>query len=195
MNLEHITQSFETSFTQKPAKLDVQKNIRLSSKADVWDILAEYETPGLKKMSIQLKRAELFVYGLSCTVELGNKKTIRFDFVFDANGPVIDMWVSKVIASVLYMREEDNNRFSINIEIDKYSIPELVSKKRGVLMTSLKQARMCDVMKPGVLNTEEASQEQRGELLRMSADGLEIIKDALDQVGVFAEKVRVDVQS
>ncbi len=191
MNPDHITQAFENSFTLKPAKLSVEKNIRLSSKSDVWDINATYEQVPLQDMYIQLKRVELIVFGLTCTVKLEDKKVVRFSFALDAQGPVIDMWSSKVLASVFYNRE-DNTRFSINIEIDKYGIPELVSKKRDVLTTSFKQARMCDVMRPGVLGAEEASQEERGDLLRLAVEGLEKIKDTLGEMNVFAEKVRVD---
>lgn len=192
MTSEHITQVFEQSFREKPTKLEVQKNIRLSGKSDVWDIKAEYAEGDLKQVYIQLKRRELVVYGLSYTVEISDKKMIRFDFAFDAQGPVVDIFTSKVTASFFYNRIEDNNRFVINTEIDKMTIADLISKNFDLLVSTFNDARHIDVAKPGVMDMTNATEVEKGMILQMLNEGLEKCKKVMEEIAIFADRVRVD---
>lgn len=192
MTPEQISQVFEQSFREKPTKLEVQKNVRLSGRSDVWDINAEYAEDGLKQLYIQLKRKELVVYGLSCTVEVSDKKIIRFDFAFDSTGPVVDVFTSKVSASFFYNRLEDNNRFVINTEIDKVTIADLISKNLNLLVSTFNNVRHIDVAKPGELDMSSATEEERKTVLQMLNEGLEKTKTVLEEVVIFADKIRVD---
>lgn len=189
MTPEHITQVFEQSLQEKPTKLEVQKNVRLSSKSDVWDITAEYVVGDLQKLYIQLKQKELIVYALSCTVEISNKRIIRFDFALDSAGPVVDVFTSKVAASFFYNRVEDNNRFVINTEIDRVTIADLISKNLSLLSSTFNNARHIDVAKPGELNMVDATEAEREMVLQMLNEGLDKIKKVLEDVALFAEKV------